>query len=65
MQEVAVLATCRSPHLTSYLGCQLVPETTKLHIIMEYMGGGSIADLVRPQLACACCFRRGHIVCPG
>eukprot|EP00959_Pyramimonas_sp_CCMP1952_P226246 4730608-Pyramimonas_sp.AAC.1 len=40
-REIAVLAQCRSPHVTKYLGCQLVPETSKLYIIMEHMAGGS------------------------
>jgi serine/threonine protein kinase len=42
-----VLAQCRCPHVTRYHCCELVPESSKLYIIMEYMAGGSVADLVR------------------
>eukprot|EP00240_Pyramimonas_obovata_P001781 CAMPEP_0118931434 /NCGR_PEP_ID=MMETSP1169-20130426/7775_1 /TAXON_ID=36882 /ORGANISM="Pyramimonas obovata, Strain CCMP722" /LENGTH=447 /DNA_ID=CAMNT_0006873933 /DNA_START=85 /DNA_END=1425 /DNA_ORIENTATION=+ len=45
-REIAVLAQCRSPYVTKYIGCQLVPETSKLYIIMEHMAGGSVADLL-------------------
>ena len=45
MQEISVLSQCRSPHITEYYGSYL--DSTKLWIIMEYMAGGSVSDLVR------------------
>lgn len=43
-QEVSVLSQCRCPYITEYYGSFL--NQTKLWIIMEYMAGGSVADLV-------------------
>ncbi|KAL6529709.1 hypothetical protein OROGR_015332 [Orobanche gracilis] len=46
-KEIAVLQECRSPHITDYYGSFL--HQTKLWIIMEYMAGGSVADLIQPN----------------
>ncbi|KAM1256700.1 hypothetical protein ACFX11_031091 [Malus domestica] len=42
-KEISVLSQCRSPYITEYYGSYL--HQTKLWIIMEYMAGGSVADL--------------------
>ncbi|KAL3508699.1 hypothetical protein ACH5RR_028100 [Cinchona calisaya] len=47
-KEIAVLSQCRSPYITEYYGSYL--NQTKLWIIMEYMAGGSVADLIQPNL---------------
>lgn len=44
-KEISVLSQCRSPYITEYYGSQL--HQTKLWIIMEYMAGGSVADLLQ------------------
>ncbi|CAI9295075.1 unnamed protein product [Lactuca saligna] len=46
-KEIAVLQQCRSPYITEYYGSYL--HKTKLWIIMEYMAGGSVADLIQPN----------------
>ncbi|KAG7277387.1 hypothetical protein CRUP_033342, partial [Coryphaenoides rupestris] len=45
-QEITVLSQCDSPFVTKYYGSYL--KSTKLWIIMEYLGGGSALDLLRP-----------------
>ncbi|KAL2331403.1 hypothetical protein Fmac_018984 [Flemingia macrophylla] len=42
-KEISVLSQCRCPYITEYYGSRL--NQTKLWIIMEYMAGGSVADL--------------------
>uniref|UniRef100_A0A7N0VH53 non-specific serine/threonine protein kinase n=2 Tax=Kalanchoe fedtschenkoi TaxID=63787 RepID=A0A7N0VH53_KALFE len=44
-KEISVLSQCRSPYITEYYGSYL--HETKLWIIMEYMAGGSVADLIQ------------------
>ncbi|RDX76654.1 Serine/threonine-protein kinase svkA, partial [Mucuna pruriens] len=44
-KEISVLSQCRSPYITEYYGSFL--NQTKLWIIMEYMAGGSVADLLQ------------------
>ncbi|KAK8954364.1 Mitogen-activated protein kinase kinase kinase YODA [Platanthera zijinensis] len=43
-KEISVLSQCRSPYITDYYGSYL--HETKLWIVMEYMAGGSVADLI-------------------
>ncbi|KAG8386344.1 hypothetical protein BUALT_Bualt03G0139100 [Buddleja alternifolia] len=59
-KEIAVLQECRSPYITEYYGSFL--HQTKLWIIMEYMAGGSVADLIQPnqpldEVSIACILR--------
>ncbi|KAK9688873.1 hypothetical protein RND81_09G017700 [Saponaria officinalis] len=44
-KEISVLSQCRSQYITEYYGSYL--HHTKLWIIMEYMAGGSVADLLQ------------------
>ena len=55
-QEISVMAQCDSPHVTQYFGSYVVG--TKLYLIMEYVGGGSV--LVRCQ-----CGIRAHEQLPS
>ena len=45
-QEIAVLAQCDSNYVTRYYGSYL--KDTKLWIVMEFLGGGSVLDLMKP-----------------
>ncbi|KAL6040716.1 Serine/threonine-protein kinase 24, variant 2 [Balamuthia mandrillaris] len=45
-QEIAVLSQCESSHVTRYYGSYL--KDTKLWIIMEFLAGGSVLDLMKP-----------------
>ncbi|KAI1375183.1 Pkinase-domain-containing protein [Hypoxylon crocopeplum] len=45
--EISVLSTCASPYVTQYKASFL--RGTKLWIVMEYLGGGSCLDLLKPE----------------
>ena len=45
-QEISLLATCSSPYVTAYKASFV--RGTKLWIVMEYLGGGSCLDLLKP-----------------
>ncbi|KAF2125401.1 Pkinase-domain-containing protein [Dothidotthia symphoricarpi CBS 119687] len=56
--EIALLSTCHSPYITAYKTSFV--KGVKLWIVMEYLGGGSAADLLAPgpfseaQIAITC-----------
>lgn len=59
-KEISVLSQCRSPYITDYYGSYL--HETKLWIVMEYMAGGSVADLLQAgppldEMSIACILR--------
>ncbi|ORX65964.1 kinase-like protein [Linderina pennispora] len=45
-QEIYILSQLDSPHVTKYFGSYL--DGSKLWIVMEFCGGGSCADLMKP-----------------
>ncbi|KAI1438760.1 kinase-like domain-containing protein [Xylaria sp. CBS 124048] len=54
--EISVLSTCASSYVTQYKASFL--RGSKLWIVMEYLGGGSCLDLLKPE---PCCFNEPHI----
>ncbi|KAI0840057.1 Pkinase-domain-containing protein [Hypoxylon sp. FL0890] len=54
--EISVLSTCASSYVTQYRASFL--RGSKLWIVMEYLGGGSCLDLLKPE---PCCFSETHI----
>ncbi|KAK8870947.1 hypothetical protein M9Y10_008860 [Tritrichomonas musculus] len=46
-REIDMLRSCESKYVVKYYGCCLVD--TKLWIVMEYMGGGSVKEIVAVQ----------------
>lgn len=61
LQEIAFLSQCRSLYITDYYGSLLYQ--TKLWIVMEYMAGGSVADLVSSTLQFTVLFTTQAIMC--
>ncbi|CAJ2507737.1 Uu.00g089230.m01.CDS01 [Anthostomella pinea] len=45
--EISVLSTCASSYVTQYIASFL--RGSKLWIVMEYLGGGSCLDLLKPE----------------
>ncbi|KAF2203802.1 Pkinase-domain-containing protein [Delitschia confertaspora ATCC 74209] len=45
-QEISLLSTCDSPYVTQYKASFV--KGVKLWIVMEYLGGGSCLDLIKP-----------------
>src|SRR6201996_2100825 len=45
-QEISLLSTCASPYVTQYKASFV--RGVKLWIVMEYLGGGSCLDLLKP-----------------
>ncbi|KAI0196588.1 kinase-like domain-containing protein [Xylaria flabelliformis] len=54
--EISVLSTCASSYVTQYKASFL--RGSKLWIVMEYLGGGSCLDLLKPE---PCSFNEPHI----
>ncbi|TGJ81286.1 hypothetical protein E0Z10_g7477 [Xylaria hypoxylon] len=54
--EISVLSTCASSYVTQYKASFL--RGSKLWIVMEYLGGGSCLDLLKPE---PCSFSEPHI----
>lgn len=46
-KEISVLSMCRSKYVTQYYTALLIPGTTRLWIVMEYMSGGALSELLQ------------------
>eukprot|EP00894_Picocystis_sp_ML_P001423 jgi/Pico_ML_1/51940/g2728.t1 len=46
-KEISVLSMCRSKYVTQYHAALLIPGTTRLWIVMEYMSGGALSELIQ------------------
>lgn len=46
-KEISVLSMCRSKYVTQYYAALLIPGTTRLWIVMEYMSGGALSELIQ------------------
>ncbi|RLO00278.1 hypothetical protein DYB28_004443 [Aphanomyces astaci] len=57
-KEIAVLSQCSCAQLTKYMGSFIVG--TKLWIIMEYLAGGSVLDLMAPGYEDVGCVHCNH-----
>lgn len=45
-KEIQIISECRLPQITKYLGC--FTKNYKLWVIMEFVDGGSLYDLLKP-----------------
>lgn len=45
-KEILIISECRLPQITQYLGCFV--RNFKLWVIMEYVNGGSLFELLKP-----------------
>lgn len=45
-KEILIISECRLPQITQYLGCFV--RNFKLWVIMEYVNGGSVFELLKP-----------------
>jgi hypothetical protein len=46
-REIMVLRECRSPYIVSYFGSFVDPENVNMCIVMEFLAGGTLQDVVR------------------
>lgn len=46
-REINVLKQCRSPYIVSYFGSFVDAEYKNMCIVMEYLAGGTLYDVIR------------------
>lgn len=46
-REISVLRDCRSPYIVSYFGSFVDPEGSNMCIVMEFLAGGTLQDVVK------------------
>jgi serine/threonine protein kinase len=46
-REIMVLRDCRSPYIVSYFGSFVDPEGANMCIVMEFLAGGTLQDVVK------------------